>query len=98
MLSLHGLVWLTPPTGQEFIFTHADHELENGKAQLLDSGVAEPTLLFEQHIITEELKSRFRAPSEAHQTASPPRRRGSPNSTRYSIPLRPTLSLGVTQT
>ena len=55
--ALHGRVWLTPPTGQEFIFTHADHELENGKAQLLDSGVAEPTLLFEQHIITEELKS-----------------------------------------
>ena len=53
MNALHGLVWLTPPTGQEFIFPHADHELENGKAQLLDSGVAEPTLLFEQHIITQ---------------------------------------------
>ena len=55
--ALHGLVWLTPPTGQEFIFPHAEHELESGKAQLLDLGVAEPTLLFEQHIITEELKS-----------------------------------------
>jgi hypothetical protein len=55
--ALHGLVWLTPSTGQEFIFTHAEHELESGKAQLLDLGVDEPTLLFEQHIITEELKS-----------------------------------------
>ncbi len=27
------------------------------EVQILDSGVAEPTLLFEQHIITEELKS-----------------------------------------
>ena len=55
--ALHGLAWLTPPSGEEFIFPHAVHELENGKAQLLDSGVAEPTLIMEQHIITEELKT-----------------------------------------
>jgi hypothetical protein len=50
--ALHGLAWLTPlPTGEEFFFSLAEHELENKNFQLLDSGVPKLILIFKQHII-----------------------------------------------